>query len=575
MKDSLDLSGISPGLSESSSLKNVCTNEMLIRNQPYIISMSIHNSKQPQMDLEVEAKESADQWKASFDVTGKYTSRVLLSNSSTSTFFCYPLLAIETMTAKTGNFKSFSVFVNMLENAINQESTSVNIDLFTYDDLETLRKKRQGQCGSVNNHPTNIQLANKRYLILTYNAEYDRIYYPLSLPFCGKPDPVVLMQQIRQLTTENRLLKSRLESDVERSDIIRLQRECTRLKKENNEYRQQLSSNRSNNSKDQQQQIELLRQMIRTSEDALVKERAKTIKNDDYKTLNDQVESLKTSERQLKSKVRCLTNEIALLKRNSLHHPTTVRSSSRERVIHLNGYSPRSFQQRPPSSSRPSSGEQRRHRSDHLLPTVSSRNRSKSNDSRRSGSGNRLRSSSITKRSPSPGDSRGRFNPTAYIRERNLKLRQTEIQKSREARRRRSAGRHGSDSDMSDFSARGGSKPGSIASLKLNNSDDGLRTSGSRRSSSRKRTRDFNQYKSKDSTDSDNEGVSSPPIIRKAASNNVTNLVTHKSHHHSSSDHDQQNINSIKPESTNPDDMIDIDERLKSLEKFMKENLPS
>ncbi|CAF3456151.1 unnamed protein product [Rotaria sp. Silwood1] len=317
MKDSLDLSAINPGLSESSSLKHVCSNEILIRNQPYIISMSIHNSKQPQMDLEVEAKESADQWKGSFDVT-----------------------AIETMTAKTGNFKSFNIFVSMLENAVNQESTSVSIDLFTYDDLETLRKKRQGQSGNIPNHPTNIQLANKRYLILTYNAEYDRIYYPLSLPYCGKPDPVILMQQIRQLTTENRLLKSRLESDVERSDIIRLQRECTRLKKENNEYRQQLSSNRSNNSKDQQQQqqIELLHQMIRTSEDALVKERAKITKNDDYKTLNNQVELLKTSERQLKSKVRSLTNEIALLKRNSLHHPTTVRSSSRVRPIHLHGY---------------------------------------------------------------------------------------------------------------------------------------------------------------------------------------------------------------------------------------------
>ncbi|CAF3451190.1 unnamed protein product [Rotaria sp. Silwood1] len=242
-------------------------------------------------------------------------------------------------------------------------------------------------------------------------------------------------------------------------------------------------------------------------------------------------------------------------------------------------YSPRSFQQRPPSTSRPSSGDQRRHRSDHLLPTASSRNRSKhrsnSNDSRRSGSGTRPRSTSITKRSPSPADSRSRFNPTAYIRERNLKLRQIEIQKSRETRRRRSVGRHGSDSDMSDFSARGGSKAGSIASLKLNDSDDGLRTSGSRRSTSRKRTREYNQCKSKDSTDSDIEGVSSPPILRKAASNNATNFVSHKSHHHSSSDHDQQNINSIKPESTNVNDMIDIDERLKSLEKFMKENLPS
>jgi hypothetical protein len=62
------------------------------------------------------------------------------------------------------------------------------------------------------------------------------------------------------------------------------------LKKENNELRQQSSSNRPNDQ--QQQQIELLRQMVRTSEDALNKERAKTTtrKTDDYKTLNDQVD---------------------------------------------------------------------------------------------------------------------------------------------------------------------------------------------------------------------------------------------------------------------------------------------
>lgn len=75
-------------------------------------------------------------------------------------------------------------------------------------------------------------------------------------------------------------------------------------------------------------------------------------------------------------------------------------------INELFSYSPRSFPQRPPSTSRPSSGEQRRHRSDHLLPTTSSRNRSKhrsnSNDSRRSGSATRARSSSLTKRSPSP-----------------------------------------------------------------------------------------------------------------------------------------------------------------------------
>jgi hypothetical protein len=82
--------------------------------------------------------------------------------------------------------------------------------------------------------------------------------------------------------------------------------------------------------------IELLRQMVRTSEEALNKERAKTTtrKTDNYRALNDQlcfikfcllnksnhyfylkVKLFKTPERQLKSKVESLTNEIALLKR--------------------------------------------------------------------------------------------------------------------------------------------------------------------------------------------------------------------------------------------------------------------
>lgn len=92
-----------------------------------------------------------------------------------------------------------------------KESSSVSVDLFTYDDLESLRRKRQGQTGPSNVvQPSNVQLANKRYLILTYNAEYDRIYYPLSLPYCGKPNPVDLMEKIRQLKAENEMFKSRV-----------------------------------------------------------------------------------------------------------------------------------------------------------------------------------------------------------------------------------------------------------------------------------------------------------------------------------------------------------------------------
>ena len=75
-----------------------------------------------------------------------------------------------------------------------------------------------------------------------------------------------------------------------------------------------------------QQHIELLRQMVRTSEEALAKERSQTQKStsrksDDYRVFNEQVDALKTSERHLKSKVTNLTNEIALVRRKSMNSP--------------------------------------------------------------------------------------------------------------------------------------------------------------------------------------------------------------------------------------------------------------
>lgn len=70
MKDSLDLSTISQTLVEPAGSKQFFSNEVQIRNQCYIISMSVVNGKQSQLDLEVESKESADQWKGNFDVSG-------------------------------------------------------------------------------------------------------------------------------------------------------------------------------------------------------------------------------------------------------------------------------------------------------------------------------------------------------------------------------------------------------------------------------------------------------------------------------------------------------------------------
>ena len=81
----------------------------------------------------------------------------------------------------------------------------MSIDLFTCDDLQLLRQKQQ-----MSEKSSSTKLSTKRYLILIYSAEYDRIYYPLSLRYCGKPDPNILLEQIHRLATENQLLKSQV-----------------------------------------------------------------------------------------------------------------------------------------------------------------------------------------------------------------------------------------------------------------------------------------------------------------------------------------------------------------------------
>ncbi|XP_023560269.1 coiled-coil domain-containing protein 61 isoform X3 [Octodon degus] len=130
------------------------------------------------LELEVEDRMTADQWRGEFDAS-----------------------FIEDLTHKTGNFKQFNIFCNMLESALTQSSESVTLDLLTYTDLESLRNRKLGsRPGTL--APRSAQLNSKRYLILIYSVEFDRIHYPLPLPYQGKPDPVVLQGIIRSLKEE-------------------------------------------------------------------------------------------------------------------------------------------------------------------------------------------------------------------------------------------------------------------------------------------------------------------------------------------------------------------------------------
>ena len=110
---------------------------------------------------------------------------------------------IEELTRKTGNFKKFPIFLNMLESAITKSSESVSLDLLTYSDLETMWDKKLGSISKQEGRLSPVGKPQaKRYLILTYSVEFDRIHYPLALPYNGCPDPLVLQSTIRKLQIE-------------------------------------------------------------------------------------------------------------------------------------------------------------------------------------------------------------------------------------------------------------------------------------------------------------------------------------------------------------------------------------
>ena len=98
----------------------------------------------------------------------------------------------------------------MLKAAVTRSRESVTLDLLTYADLEALRGQKFGHTSYRGVSPAvkaplaqqQKQLQSKRYLILTYSVEFDRIHYPLALPYAGKLDPAVLLDTIRKLRME-------------------------------------------------------------------------------------------------------------------------------------------------------------------------------------------------------------------------------------------------------------------------------------------------------------------------------------------------------------------------------------
>jgi hypothetical protein len=115
---------------------------------------------------------------------------------------------VEDITHKTGSFKKFGVFVRMLASAVLQQSDSVFVDLLTYQDLELLKAKKAAAAAAAAGASTApppparalpASASSKRYMIMTYASEFDRVHYPLPLLPDEQPDPGRLKAVIASL----------------------------------------------------------------------------------------------------------------------------------------------------------------------------------------------------------------------------------------------------------------------------------------------------------------------------------------------------------------------------------------
>ncbi|XP_052769187.1 centrosomal protein CCDC61-like [Mya arenaria] len=388
----------------------------IFRGIEYIVTMLVKNENT--LTVEVEDKLTADQWRADFDAA-----------------------YVEDLTHKTGNFKQFNIFVSMLESGIIQASESVSLDLLTYADLESLRQRKSGSAAKQSGPAQRtVALNSKRYLILTYTVEFDRIHYPLPLPYVGKPDPRQLQEQVRALRSEVKTLRQQGPLESKSKDVEKLRKELDALSKEKEDieseflqYRREVKNTSQGNAV---KELKMLKVMVRQLEEELMKEKTKhqrhaTRHGQQYRDLLEEVEELRASERNLKIRVKNLTNELALFKRDKVHARPS-RSYSRERTNSFDRYSSRDrsgSRERERSLSRDRSWSDRLSVRDRSVERPSSANRSRLSE-RSNSFKNSYRS-----RTPSPaGGGKSRFDPSAYVRERERKKKEASLKKKRQPR---------------------------------------------------------------------------------------------------------------------------------------------
>eukprot|EP00042_Codosiga_hollandica_P005187 m.1956 g.1956 ORF g.1956 m.1956 type:complete len:416 (-) comp2358_c0_seq1:71-1318(-) len=286
---------------------------------------------------------------------------------------------IDELTRKTGSHKPLATFAAMIIAGLARSSSCLTLELLTYADLEAIRQRKRTE-GGPQLDQSQITLANssKRYLILTYETEFDRVHFPLTLTKNDAAPASSAHQAPLPARSPAPLSYQQHQDDEELAD------QAWRLA-------------------GAQKEIRLLKKVIANLESDFLTEKNKfqrTIqrKQAEQDALATELEDLRAVERNLRARCRSLTADLAKLRAappttRTSHSPspTTRRAGSKQ--------SPATIPKRSPS---PAAGNSK------YPPTHG---------------GSRPRAGS---RSQSPSS---RFDPTAYIHSREERLLEAKLRR--------------------------------------------------------------------------------------------------------------------------------------------------
>ncbi|KAF5276111.1 hypothetical protein FQR65_LT16478 [Abscondita terminalis] len=244
-----------------------------------------HNTS---LNLVLTDKQTGEEWECSYDAT-----------------------YIETLTRKTGNFKQFKIFVAMLKSGLLKTSECITLDLFTYKDLESERLRKIKSNIKVKN---NVD-SNRRYLVVTYSVEFDKIKYPLPLDYCGPPDPSILQATIRKLESELNKAQTELKErnlSNNKKYLKALTKRVDELMEENHNLSEEVRRLTKLLNKNPRNQVEVLQKAINQLEKSIKCERSSHHKlveklQNDKTQLSKKLENVKSSEKLLKAKLNSLS----------------------------------------------------------------------------------------------------------------------------------------------------------------------------------------------------------------------------------------------------------------------------